>query len=259
MQNMKILLGNVIGLAGTTLAMAQPFPSPLVNIGGSPVAAHHVRLEGTLVSAIGHRILRMHQELCSRTGRIVDLPPEGSPVTRITRDDYYTATHLIEFTRREQFVINHDCVASWQEQRTPSLLVISPQGACTFHIRARMATGMCEATPGAPLTILPTLRQEVIGTDSSRNCVRTAASMGVLRSEQCVELPPEPWRSFLYRAGADRRGIVLESLTTMAPNNEEVETLRAVEVRKNITVGSDMLNLARSLGYTINPGTERRP
>jgi hypothetical protein len=29
-------------------------------------------------------------------------------------------------------------------------------------------------------------------------------------------------------------------------------------VRKNITVGSDMLNLARSLGYRINPGVEPR-
>lgn len=255
---MKTLMVIAINLAGATFAVAQPTPSPLVNIGGSPVAAHHVRLEGTLVSAIGHRILRTSQELCARMGRIVDLPPEGSPVVRITRDDYYTATHLIQFTRVEQFSINPDCVASWQEQRTPSLLVISPQGACTFHIRARMATGMCEDVPGAPLTILPTLRQEVIGTDSARNCVRTATSMGVLRSEQCVELPPEPWRSFLYRVGADRRGIVLESITTMAPNNEEVETLRAVEVRKNITVGSDMLNLARSLGYSINPGMERR-
>jgi len=254
---MKPLIAIAINLAGATLAMAQPFPSPLVNIGGSPVAAHHVRLEGTLVSAIGHRILRSLQELCARNGRVVDLPPEGSPITRITRDDYYTATHLIEFTRQEQFVID-DCVASWQEQ-TPSLLVISPQGACTFYMRTRMALGMCEATPGAPLTILPTLGQQVIGTDSARNCVRTATSMGALRSEQCVELPPERWRSFLYRAGADRRGIVLEAINHMSPNDEDVRTLRAVEVRKNITVGSDILNLARTLGYTINPGTERRP
>jgi hypothetical protein len=255
---MKILLGMAIGLAGTSLAMAQPIPSPFANIGGKPIAAHHVRLEGTLVSASAHRILRNHQELCAKMGRIVDLPADGSPVAKITRDDYYTATHLIEFTRREQFVIS-DCVPSWQEVRVPSLLVTSPQGACTFHMRARMATGMCEATPGAPLTILPTLRQEVIGTDTARNCVRTVTSMGVLRSIQCVELPPEAWRSFLYRAGADRRGIVLEAINHMAANDEEVQTLRAVEVRKNITVGSDILNLARTLGYTINPGTERRP
>lgn len=256
---MKTLMVIAINLAAATLAVAQPTPSPLLNLGGSPVAAHHVRLEGTAGTEPIYRILRTSQELCARMGRIVDLPPQGSPVVRITRDDYYTATHLIQFTRVEQFSINPDCVASWQEQRTPSLLVISPQGACTFHMRARMATGMCEDVPGAPLTILPTVGQQVIGTDSARNCVRTVTSMGRLRNEQCVELPPEPWRSFLYRAGADRRGIVLESLTTMAPNNEEVETLRAVEVRKNITVGSDMLNLARSLGYSINPGTERRP
>lgn len=243
---MKILMAAAITLAGATLAMAQPIPSPFASIGGAAIAAHHLRLEGTAGTESLHRILRTSQELCTRMGRIVDLPPEGSPVVRITRDDYYTATHLIQFTRQEQLLINPDCVASWQEQ-TPSLLVISPQGACTFYMRTRMALGMCEATPGAPLTILPTLLQEVIGTDSARNCVRTATSMGGLRSEQCVELPPEPWRSFLYRAGADRRGIVLESITTMAPNNEEVETLRAVEVRKNIT-----------LGYTINPGMVRR-
>lgn len=256
---MKKLMAIAMNLVGATFAMAQPIASPFVNIGGAPVAAHHVRLEGTAGTQSHYRILRSHQEICARMGRIVDLPPEGSPVIRITRDDYYTATHLIEFTRKEQLLINHDCVASWQEQQVPSLLVISPQGACRFHMRTRMALGMCEAAPGAPMTILPTLRQEVIGTDSARNCVRTVTSMGRLRNEQCVELPPEPWRSFLYRAGADRRGIVLESITTMAPNNEEVETLRAVEVRKSITVGSDMLNLARSLGYTINPGTERRP
>lgn len=82
--------------------------------------------------------------------------------------------------------------------------------------------------------------------------------MGTLRSVQCVERPPEPWRSFLYQAGADRRGIVLEDVVTMAPDDEEVATLRAVEVRTNITVGSDMLNLARSLGYRINPGVAAR-
>lgn len=75
---------------------------------------------------------------------------------------------------------------------------------------------------------------------------------------QCVERPPEPWRSFLYRAGADRRGIVLESVVTMAPNDEVIENVRAVEVRKNITVGSDMLDLARSQGFTINLGMETR-
>jgi hypothetical protein len=253
----RTLIGMTMGLMGAALAIAQPIPSPFANIGGAPVAAHHVRLEGTVGTQSLYRLLRTNQELCARLGRIVDLPPEGTPVFRITRDDYYTATHLIQFTRKENLQINSDCVASWQEQ-TPSLLVTSPQGACTFNMRARMALGMCESTPGAPLTILPTLGQEVLGTDTSRNCVRTAARMGGLLSVQCVELPPEPWRSFLYRAGADRRGIVLEDIVTLAPNEEEVATLRAVEVRKNITVGSDMLNLARSLGYRINPGVEPR-
>lgn len=259
MHYMNLLIRIVIGLACISSAMAEQIPSPFTNIGGAPVPAHHVRLEGTSGTETNHRLLRSQQELCAKLGKMVDLPPQGSPVARITRDDYYTATHLIEFTRRQQLIINADCVASWQEFRIPSLLVISPQGACQFNMRARMAYGACEAVPGAPLTILPTLRQEVLGTDSARNCVRTVTLSGGLRNVQCVELPPQPWRSFLYRAGADRRGIVLESITTMSPNDEEVQTLRAVEVRKNITVGSDMLNLARSLGYTINPVPDRRP
>lgn len=254
---MRTLIGMASLLASTTLALAQSVPLPFENIGGQPVAAHYVRLEGSRTSGTLFRILRSHQQLCARMGRTADLPPEGAPVARITRHDYYTGTHLIEFRREEQLTIDSNCVTSWQEQ-TPQLRVISPQGACTFYMKTRMALGMCQPSPLDRVTPLPTLQQEVLGHDPSRNCTRTAAQTGGLRSVQCVELPPEPWRSFLYRAGADRRGIVLEAITTMAPNDEEVENIRAVDVRKNITVGSDMLDLARTQDFTINSGVGHR-
>lgn len=254
---MKTLIATTMGFVSATLAFAQPVPLPLAGIGGSPVPAHYVRLEGSGASQTLLQILRAHQQGCARLGRSVDLPPEGTPVSRITRDDYYTATHLIEFRREEVLSIDSNCALSWQAQ-TPKLLVVSPQGACTLYVERRMALGVCRAAPSAPMTPLPTLQQEILGNDSTRNCVRTAAQTAGLRSVQCVERPPEPWRSFLYRAGADRRGIVLESIVTMAPNDEVIENVRAVEVRKNITVGSDMLDLARSQGFTINPGMEPR-
>ena len=249
---MKTRLAVAMGLAGPALALAQPVPLPLEGIGGSPVPAHYVRLEGSGASQTLFRILKAHQEGCAKLGTAVDLPPEGAPVSRITRDDYYTATHLIEFTREEVLSIDSNCVPFWQAQ-PPRLIVTSPQGACTLYVEKRIALGVCRPAPSAPMTPLPTLQQEILGHDSTRNCVRTTAQTAGLRSVQCVERPPEPWRSFLYRAGADRRGMVLESVVTMAPNDEVIGSLQAVEVRKNITVGSDMLDLARSQGFTINP------
>jgi hypothetical protein len=254
---MKTLLAMAMGLMGSASALAQAVPLPLEGIGGRPVPAHYARLEGSGASQTLFRILKAHQEGCAKLGKAVDLPPEGAPVSKITRDDYYTATHLIEFRREEVLSIDSNCALSWQAQ-TPRLIVISPQGACTLYVEKRMALGVCRAAPNAPMTLLPTLQQEILGHDSTRNCVRTAGQTAGFRSVQCVERPPEPWRSFLYRAGADRHGIVLESVVTMAPNDEVIENVRAVEVRKNITVGSDMLDLARSQGFTINLGMETR-
>jgi len=254
---MRTLFAMAMGLMGSALVLAQAVPLPLEGIGGRPVPAHYVRLEGSVASQTLFRILKAHQQGCAKLGKFVDLPPEGTPVSRMTRDDYYTATHLIEFTRVEVLNIDSNCALSWQAQ-TPRLIVTSPQGACTLYVEKRMALGACRPAPNAPMTPLPTLQQEILGHDSARNCLRTAAQTAGLRGVQCVERPPEPWRSFLYRAGADRRGIVLEEVVTMTSNNEIIGSLKAVDVRKNITVGSDMLDLAHSQGFKINPGMEPR-
>jgi hypothetical protein len=254
---MKTLFAMAMGLIGPTLALAQTLPLPFEGIGGRPVPAHYVRLEGSGASKTLLQILRSHQQACAKLGRQVDLPPDGASVSRVTRDDYFTATHLIEFRREEVLSIDSNCALSWQAQ-TPRLIVTSPQGACTLYVEKRVALGACRFAPSAPMTTLPTVQQEILGYDSEKNCMRTAAQTAGFRSVQCVERPPEFWRSFLYRAGADRRGIVLESIVTMAPNDEVIENIWAVEVRKNITVGSDMLDLARSQGFTINPGMEPR-
>jgi hypothetical protein len=258
MQAMEKRFTTAMGLLSVQEAIAQAAPTPLEGIGGKPMPADHVRLEGSGGSGHSLWLLRFHQAACARLGRPVELPPEGTTVVRVTRDDHDTATLSIEFTRRVTLTLGSDCVLSWQKQE-PKLRVFSPQGACTLYIKARMASGMCRPTPNARMTTLATMPQELLGLDRARNCARTAAQTGSLRNVQCVELAPEPRRSFLYRAGADRRGIVLESTTTMAPNDEEVEDIRATDVRKNTTVGSDMHDLADSQGFTVNPDMGTRP
>jgi hypothetical protein len=138
---MKTLLAMAMGLMGSASALAQAVPLPLEGIGGRPVPAHYARLEGSGASQTLFRILKAHQEGCAKLGKAVDLPPEGAPVSKITRDDYYTATHLIEFRREEVLSIDSNCALSWQAQ-TPRLIVISPQGACTLYVEKRMALGV---------------------------------------------------------------------------------------------------------------------
>lgn len=253
---MKTAFAITMSLICAQWALAQSVHLPLENIGGSPVAAHYVRLEG-VGQQISYGTLRFAQQSCAKLGRHVDLPPEGAPITKMTREDYYTATHLIEFTRIQTLLITSDCVLKWQDLK-PKLNVHHPYGVCKLDLTTKIALGHCDGTTSGTMIPLPTLPQEVLGMDRTRSCVKTATQVGRLRSVQCVQRPSESWRSFLYRAGADRQGLILEDRGTMEPNNEVLRDIRAVEVRKNITVGSDILDLARTQGFTINPGSGGR-
>jgi hypothetical protein len=232
---------------------AQEERFPFAGAGGRPVAAHYVRLEG-VGSQLGHGLLRDTQTKCEMMGRSVQLPPEGSPISRMRREDYYTATHLIQYTSGEVLIINPRCELEWTSIK-PELVVHHPWGVCSLNVRTRTAKGQCDSTRQGPVVPLPTLRLqiEVLGADPDSRCVRTATEIMGIRSVQCIEARPESedWRSYVYRGGPDRRGIVLESRGTSVPSGEVLSDIRAVEIRRNITVGSDMLDLARTQGFSF--------
>jgi len=238
-----------LGLLGAPWALAQEAPLRLESYGGTRVPAHYVRLEGAGPET-GYRALRLLQQQCERLARRVEIPAEGEPISRITREDYYTATHLIEYQRTELFAITRDCTTEWKEVE-PKLRIHSPYGICSLNLPQSKARGRCDGSTHGSMIPLSERAQEVLGTDLARNCIRTAAEMFGMRSVYCVEPQAQPWRSFLYRGGADRRGILLSDRGTHVPSGMVLRDITAVEVRKNTTIGSDVLTLARTLGFRI--------
>jgi hypothetical protein len=238
-----------LGLLGAPWALSQEAPLRLESFGGTRVPAHYVRLEGA-GSQVGYSILKLHQQMCERQGKPVEIPAEAEPISRITREDYYTPTHLIEYKRTQIFFITRDCTTEWKEIG-PQLRIHSPYGVCSLKLLQKTAKGRCDGSTSGSMIPLPQRSQEVLGTDLTRNCIRTAAEIFGLRSVHCVEPQAQPWRSFLYRAGAYRRGILLTDRGTHVPNGTLVTDIEAVEIRKNTTIGSDVLTLARTLGFRI--------
>lgn len=250
MNTTKRWIVSALSFLGSSLALAKEPPLRLESFGGKPVEAHYVRLEGG-GSQFGYDALKISQQMCAQQGLIVEIPPKGEPIARLTREDYYTATHLIEYRRTEVFVISRDCKAQWLEME-PKLRIHSPYGICSVDVWHKKARGRCDGSTNHPMIPLPALPQEVLGIDHTRNCILTAAQMFDIRTVHCVERQCEPWRSFQYRAGADRRGILLTDRGIHVPSGTLTTDIRAVEVRKNITIGSDVLTLARTLGFKIS-------
>jgi hypothetical protein len=226
---------------------------PFAGVGGNPVPAHYVRMEGP--GADQWQLLQLNQRTCARLGRQVEIPPEGTPNTHISVERYYTPTHLITYTHSVILVVSLDCVLEWQEAFT-TLKVHSPRGVCTFDLRSRSASGAC-GDHGDPVLPLPALRlnPQALGYDSALGCQRGFVQADGMRVERCVEPRPasEAWRSYLEIGGPDYRGLLLAERAVALQGDRVSLDIRAVEVRRNITVGSDMLDLARTQGFNATP------
>jgi hypothetical protein len=244
-----------MGLVAMPFAQAQaPVQRfPFAGVGGNPVPAHYVRLEG-LGSDIW-QLLQLNQRACARLGHHVEIPPEGTPTSHISVERYYTPTHLITYTHSVILNVSADCVLEWQEVLT-TLKAHSPRGVCTFDLRRHSASGAC-GDHGEPVLPLPALRlnPQALGHDSALGCqIRFVQAHGT-RVERCVEPRPasEAWRSYLEIGGPDYRGLLLAERAIELQSNRVSQDIRAVEVRRNITVGSDMLDLARTQGFSATP------
>jgi hypothetical protein len=238
-----------LGLLSAPWAVAQEAPIRLDSYGGTRVPAHYVRLEGNGSNG-GYKVLKGHQQLCQRHGKPVEMPAEGEPIAKVTREDYYTPTHLIEYTRTKLFLITRDCTSGWQDHRS-ELRIRSPYGNCSLFLMQRRARGRCDGSTQGTMTQLPQVPLEGLGMDKAKNCIRTATEIHGVRTVHCVEPQPQPWRSFLYRAGGNRSGILIADRRTYVASGVVAIDIEAVEIRKNTTIGSDVLTLARTLGFTI--------
>lgn len=255
---MKVsLLILMIGLAGASGALAQSVPLPFDNVGGAPVAAHYVRLEGSGREKLARDTWKDAQARCQRfLGVQVALPPDGEPLIKVTQEEYYTASHLIVSTRVKSFRIEPGCGSTHWVEGEPSISVKHSGGVCDFNLKSRVAIGYgCDPSDRGGADRLVTganAPPEQLGTDGGMDCVRTAVEAGGVRIERCIRSRPEPWASFKYGAGGPNSpGILLATRTIFLPNGEVMEDLKAVDVRENITVGSDMLDLAHTQGFTV--------
>ena len=253
-------LGLLCLLQAQAQAPVQRFP--FANVGGQPIQAHYVRLEGGSPN-VNRPTLLLNQRLCAELGlRAAPLPPEGTLLTRTTVERYYTPSHLIDYRFTARLGYTAACALEWSPATLAELKVHSPRGVCTLDLRRREAFGACGDSRG-PVLPEPALRvnYERLGVDGELGCENKLVDMHGIRVQRCVEPRPvsEMWHSYLYIGGPSMRGLLLAERSTDVSSNEVMDEVRAVEVRRNITVGSDMLDLARTQGFSItSPGGRDR-
>lgn len=245
---MRILMPSLLVCCS---AFAQDVPLPHEIIEGDPIAAHHVRLEGSVAPIAQWALLRSMQRKCAElNGKTIEPPAQNTVLHRVIEDLYYTEAHLITFKKQIITSINTRCEIESKESET--IDVMHPYGQCKINPEKSLASGQCAARYSRAPKQINTSTQDhrSLGFDVQNQCKRTEIALGQTRGVFCIRPTSESWQSLRYNGGGDMAGLRI-TYRSINPANEIMIDTKAIQVNKNTSVGRGILSIAMDRGYRI--------